>query len=91
MGLFDKLKSLVRGDAPVTYDDGTVFDPRIMKDFQAEIATWPVENARNAALVLRATLSGDKASFDEHFPNMTVGEMQVVMRTVERIVAAQKK
>ena len=96
MGLLDRLKSLVRGSshdplAPTVYDDGSVFDPRLVQAFAAEVMTWPKDQARTALLIVRGVLSGKGSEVRPLLDELTVGQMRIVMDYIEKVDELRRK
>jgi hypothetical protein len=96
MGFLDRLKSLARAPgsdplSPIVYDDGSVFDPRLVQKLAAEVLTWPKDQARTALLIVRGALSGEGPEVSHLIDELTVGQMRVVMSYIERVDELRRK
>jgi hypothetical protein len=61
------------------------FDPRILQDFEKEIAAWPEDQARTALLVLRSAIQGDRQTWEKHYGDLTVAQLRSVGDVLRRI------
>jgi hypothetical protein len=61
------------------------FDPSILRSFEREISTWPVDQAKKALLIIRASIAGDADVIDDLHGDLTIGQLEAVARVVQQI------
>lgn len=72
------------GKRPTKNADGPI------ERFEKEISAWPVDEAKTALLVLKASIEGDQATIDSLFGDLRVGQAEAVRKTLEEIENASE-
>lgn len=62
-----------------------------LKEFEREIEDWPVEQARIALQLIKATINGDSETIEKLYPELTVAQFKAVASVIEKMEKAENK